>query len=124
MAKRKMQTLFPENNSFFKRRFINRKLRTTNKHTRFFNISIARVSVAKSGLRFIALKLKRKQDISIGKNIVRGYIWENTQGAIRVGTYNKKVQMKELKYLKHDLKILYDTLLFRQKTLRQLIIYC
>lgn len=111
MPKHKIQTQFPENNSFFKRRFINRKLRNANKHTCYFSISIVRISVAKSGLRIIALKLKRKQDISIGKNIVRGYIWENTQGAIRVGTYNKKVPMEELKYLKHDLKILHDTLL-------------
>lgn len=107
----KIKPLFPENNSFFKRRFINRTLRTANKHTRYFNISIARISIAKSGLRFIALKLKRKQDISIGKNIVRGYIWENTHGAIRVGTNNKKVLTKELKYLQHDMKILYETLI-------------
>lgn len=116
MANNKIHKLFPENNSFFKRRFINRKLRTANKHARYFDFSIARISVTKFGLRNVALNLKRKKhlrnrEIPVGKRLLRTYIWENTHGVIRVGSTNSREYYHIQHYLRNDIKILHEHLI-------------
>jgi hypothetical protein len=108
MARTKIKSPFPENKKYFKRRFLNKVIRATNKHTIYFYFRLYKICIAKSGYRFTVLKLVRKHR-GIPTYRIKIHVWENTNGEIRVGHSHSTVF--EIKYVKRDMKMLYEHLL-------------